>query len=66
MSKYLPEGITDDDLPGYWEVECPLCEDKLDETCELCHGTGTADEREVADYYAAQAAISDAEAARGY
>ena len=48
----FPDGMSERDIPGYFDVECPDCmEGKPDEGCEWCEGTGMADSRDLDDRY---------------
>lgn len=47
MSINYPDGMSEGDLPGYWDTECPYCDETdPDENCEFCEGSGIIDERE--------------------
>lgn len=39
MSRNLPPGVSDSDIPGVDTVVCPGC-DGFDEVCGLCGGAG--------------------------
>lgn len=47
MASNLPDGVREDDLPGYWDTECEYCEElgETDPECEYCEGTGMRDSR---------------------
>lgn len=61
-----PDGMSEGDLPGYWEIDCPDCAAKelFDEHCERCDGTGVVDQRDIDAERFEQAAILAAEDAR--
>jgi len=47
----LPDGVTPSDLPGYNDIDCPICdEDDPDPDCELCEGTWICDSRDYKQY----------------
>lgn len=57
MASNYPDGMSEGDIPGYWDTECPECEEHWAETgesefdeCETCGGTGVVDIRGTRDY----------------
>lgn len=46
----LPDGITESDLPGWHDIDCPMCSgegvDDDGAECSLCDGTGVCDSRD--------------------
>lgn len=58
MPSNYPDGMSEGDIPGYWDIECPRCEeDDLQEDCEFCEGSGIIDSREYEKYLDDEAAI---------
>lgn len=46
LSNY-PDGMSEGDIPNYWDTECPTCEDEgYTDDCPTCEGTGVVDTRE--------------------
>lgn len=52
MASNYPDGMRESDLPGWWDVECPSCEEHWAETgedanpdCDWCEGVGMIDGR---------------------
>lgn len=42
--KNYPDGMKEEDIPGYWDTECPRCEDEgYTDDCPDCEGSGMVD-----------------------
>lgn len=55
----LPDGTRESDIPGYWDTECPRCEDEgYTDDCPDCGGVGIVDMRERDSRSREEAAIS--------
>lgn len=65
MARNYPDGMSEGDIPGYWDIECPYCEEDPDDECGFCEGTGMCDSRELDKFYKEEAAIRAAEDDRG-
>jgi hypothetical protein len=56
MSNY-PDGMSEGDIPGYWDDDCPNCEgegtepDAPEQTCHKCDGLGVIDTRDAGSDY---------------
>lgn len=59
MPSNYPDGMSEGDLPGYWDTECPYCDEtNPDSGCDLCEGSGICDSREYNKMLDDEAAIS--------
>lgn len=47
MASNYPDGMREGDIPGYWDIECPRCEDEgYTDDCPDCEGSGMVDSRD--------------------